>query len=371
MERLSDYLMDDVVYPKEQVVSRMEFWISDYFLTFTLVMSIERIIENRILQNVLFWTIFAVIPFVLNLGSFGLAANMYTDIQYYLECALLGYLNNLVLMPKILDKKRYLFYSICALGLITLITWTSGLITTILSPTYPQSFQGSLYDGIDYALFVIAFGSGHLIRSYIRQSKQISQLEEDKLKTEIDFLKSQINPHMLFNTLNTIYSHSLTNSKKTPQMILKLSDIMRYMLYETDEERVTLSKELEYIEDYVSMQKLRIGSRGKVNLNVDGDPSEFTIAPMLLISFIENSFKHSMDSMSSEIEIRIEFKIHQGKLELSVKNNYEKNEGLSTGGIGNRNVKKRLELLYPDRHDLSIEKDEQNYLVKLKLILEE
>ena len=334
-------------------------------------MSIERIIENRILQNVLFWTFFAIVPFIINLGYFGSAANMYTDIQYYLECALLGYVNNLLLMPLFFDKRRYLLYSVCALILIALISYTSTLITTILSPNYPQSFLGTLYDGIDYALFVIAFGSGHLIRSYIRQSKQISQLEEDKLKTEIDFLKSQINPHMLFNTLNTIYSHSLSNSRKTPEMILKLSDIMRYMLYETDEEQVTLAKELEYIEDYVSMQQLRIGSRGKVNLNVDGDPDELTIAPMLLISFIENSFKHSMDSMSSEIEIQIEFKIDQGKLELSVKNNYEKNEGLSTGGIGNRNVKKRLELLYPDRHDLSIEKDEQNYLVKLELILEE
>lgn len=332
-------------------------------------MHLERIIESRLLQNLLFWLFFAVVPFSINLGHFGSAANMYTDIQYYVECAVLGYLNNLILMPRYFDRKKYGWYLILVLVMICSMTLLSTQVTLILSPNYPNSLLGNMYEAIDFSLFVIAFGSGHLVRSYIQQTSQINQLQEDKLKTEIEFLKSQINPHMLFNTLNTIYSYSLSESKKTPEMILKLSGIMRYMLYETDEAKVTLAKELAYIKDYVSMQELRIGSRGSIQMQVTGSPEGLMIAPMLMIAFIENSFKHSMDTMSSHIMIAIHFVIDQEGLQLEVTNNYEEVDKELIGGIGNENVKKRLELIYPGRHELSVQKEKQTYRVNLRLKL--
>lgn len=333
-------------------------------------MTIEKIIENRLLQNALFWLFFAIIPFSINLGSFGSLANMYTDIQYYLECAFLGYFNNLLLMPRLFDKRKYVLYLVSAILLIIFITWVSMHITSILSPNYPQSFLGSLYEGIDYGIFLIAFGSGHLVRSYIYQSRKISELEEDKLSAEVSFLRSQINPHLLFNTLNTIYSYSVTNAQETPKMILKLSDIMRYMLYETDESRVSLEKELNYLKDYVALQKIRLGKRGDVTFEVVGNAENLTIAPMILISFIENAFKYSMDTMTSAISIKTLFVIDNKVLKMTVINNYQDEiQPNAKGGIGHKNVLKRLELLYPDQHQLVIEKEETVYKVHLELTL--
>jgi len=333
-------------------------------------MPFEKIIQNRVLQNVLFWVFFAVVPFAMNLGHFGSPANMYTDIQYYVECAFIGYVNNLLLMPKLFDKKKYFSYALSFIFLLVFITWLSGQITVVLSPNYPQNLLGAIYEAIDYFIFLVAFGCGHLVRSYIQQSKDISRLEEDKLSTEIDFLKSQINPHLLFNTLNTIYSYSLNQVSETPKMILKLSEIMRYMLYETNEDKVTLKKELDYIEDYVSLQKLRVKNRGEVIFNVSGDVANQSIAPMLLISFIENAFKHSMDSMASGIEIQIAIEVNVHSLKLCVINNYESNALESkVGGIGMKNVAKRLELLYPNQHKLGVEDSGQSYKIELYITL--
>lgn len=333
-------------------------------------MHIEKIIQNRLIQNILFWTFFAVIPFSMNLGAFGSLSNMYTDLQYYVECAAIGYFHNLVLMPRFFDSKQYIKYSLSLVLLLIAIILISGEITSILSPNYKQSFVSDIYDAIDFFIFVIAFGSGHLVRSYINQSKKISKLEEDKLTTEINFLKSQINPHLLFNTLNTIYSFSIANAAETPKMILKLSDIMRYMLYETNEERVTLQKELDYISDYISLQQLRIKDRGEVHFDISGSTEGAFIAPMLLISFVENAFKHSMDSMASGILIRVSIAIEGSKLKLHVINTYEKNASDERiGGIGLQNVQKRLDLLYEGMHDLNVNDNGNEYEIILHLNL--
>ncbi|MEO1053983.1 MAG: histidine kinase [Bacteroidota bacterium] len=327
-------------------------------------------IQNRFLQNILFWVAFAIVPFSINLGSFGNSANMYTDIQYYVECGVLGYFNTLVLMPLFLDRKKYTIYAVSILITIAALVTISSQVTTMISPLYKQSFTGHLYEAIDYLIFAIAFGSGYLIRSYIQQSERINKLEEEKLQTEVDFLKSQINPHLLFNTLNTIYSHSLEGSKDTPKMILKLSEMMRYMLYETNESKVPLQKELAYLSDYVNLQQFRIKGRGRVDFNLSGNPDHLKIAPMLLISFIENAFKHSMDSLSTDIYISVLLSVDANMLVLEVENNYEPLDSHSDfGGIGVQNVKKRLELIYPDQHQLDIVTSSDVYSVKLTLDL--
>lgn len=332
--------------------------------------SLRTFIRNRFLQNVIFWVGYAVIPFLTNLGSFGSPANMYTDIQYYLECAALGYFNNLILMPRLVDHKKYWTYALTILLVISGFTAVSSQITSIISPNYGQSLVGHLYAGIDFLIFTVAFGSSHLLRSYIRQSERINKLEEEKLQTEIDFLKSQINPHLLFNTLNAIYSLSLEQSKATPGLILKLSDMMRYMLYETNEPKVSLDKEVKYLQNYVSLQQVRIEERGVVNFEVSGDLINHQIVPMLLIVFIENAFKHSMDSLSSDIRIDIDLNVHSNRLELTVENNHdESGNGTTPGGVGLKNAQKRLELLYADQHNLETRILKNTYKVKLHLDL--
>lgn len=334
----------------------------------------EKFINNRILQNIIFWLLYAVIPFFINLSEFRSLPNMYTDAQFYIECAVLGYFNNLFLMPRLFDQKRYRVYFSTIVLTVLAFNFLSGQITLMISPNYNNGgLLGYIYEFSDFMIFVIAFCSGRLIRQYLHQLKHINLLEEKRLKAELDFLKAQINPHLLFNTLNTIYSNSLERSPKTPQMILKLSEIMRYMLYETNVHKVSLNKEIEYIKNYIALQELRIQGRGQIKASFEGDVGSLKIAPMLLISFVENAFKYSMDSLSYDIEIVIKLYIENNTLSFEVNNKYEalSDKIVENGGFGIANTRKRLELTYPQCHELQILDDQRTFSVKLTLELDD
>lgn len=335
---------------------------------------IEKLLQNRLAQNLLFWLCYAVVPFLINLGRFGSLGDMYTDIQSYVEYAVLGYLNSLVLMPLLFDRKRYMYYGFALLSMIAVSTQLNVFITAYLSPNYESSLLGEIYNGLDTLMFVLAFGSGQLIRKYVAQTQRMRQLEDERLKAELSFLKAQINPHLLFNTLNTLYSHSLEQAPQTPQMILKLSELMRYMLYETNESKVELRKEIDYLSNYIALQQLRIQDRGEVVFEVKAPVDTLKIAPMLLISFVENAFKYSMDSLTENIFIIIELVVVDTTLHFKVHNNYEQLEVLpmkTHGGLGLQNTKKRLDLAYPDRHQLEIHEHAPDFIVQLSLQLDD
>jgi len=334
---------------------------------------VEKLLNNRIALNLLFWLFYAIIPFSVNLGQFGSKPNMYTDIQFYLECMLLGYVNNLVLLPKYFERRKYWLYFSLLFAMVFLYNYTlSSYISHLLSPNLTINAITILYSFVDFIVFVIAFSAGRIIQQHLQQNKKISQLEEERLQSEVDFLRTQINPHLLFNTLNTLYSYSLEASAKAPSMILKLSEIMRYMLYETNEKSVSLDKEITYIENYVQLQELRIEGRGKVSFQIAGDTGGLHIAPMLLISFVENAFKYSMDSQTDQIDITIAIEIQGEKLNFSVINSYEEQQyetEQKAGGLGISNTQKRLQLLYPSNHQLSIKKEMNYFSVNLNLSL--
>ena len=193
-------------------------------------------------------------------------------------------------------------------------------------------------------------------------------LESEKLVAELAFLKSQINPHFLFNSLNNIYSLAYQKSDKAPEAIMKLSEIMRYMLQESNEPRVKLSRELRYLENYIELQKIRFKDQAYVDLLVVGDYAELTIAPLILIAFVENAFKHGdVTDISNPIKIRIEIKGNSLLFELwNKKSSSNKDE---TSGIGMHNVNRRLDLLYSKKYDLSIDDQAETYYCKLSLDL--
>ncbi len=206
---------------------------------------------------------------------------------------------------------------------------------------------------------------------------QSKQAELDTLKSvvaesQLQFLKSQINPHFLFNSLNNLYSYALENSPKTPKIILELSSLLRYMLYDCREERVPLSKEITYIENFVRLQGLQIEDRGDINFNATGDFDRHFIAPLILIVFVENCFKHSTSSLSDKIVIDIEIKLENNKLIMKCANSFstEKNTENLTQGIGMENVQSRLNLLYPEAHSLKISNLNDVYQVYLELELD-
>ncbi|MEM7297513.1 MAG: histidine kinase [Bacteroidota bacterium] len=202
----------------------------------------------------------------------------------------------------------------------------------------------------------------------------MANLEKERIQSETRFLQSQLSPHVLFNNLNNIYSFALHQSEKTPELILKLADIMRYMLYETKEQLVPLEKELEYLDSYIELQLLQLENRGEVNFEKKGDAKGRQIAPMMLISFVENCFKHASAGSIDDLRIVIQLEVTENSINLYAENSYaptaEDDESqLQEGGIGLTNIKRRLELLYPDQHDLIIKELSNRYIVNLSIDL--
>ena len=204
-----------------------------------------------------------------------------------------------------------------------------------------------------------------MARSTIVKDKETARLRSENLHTELKFLKSQVNPHFLFNALNNIYAMSVMQSKEAPQMILKLSDILRYNLYDGTQEKVPLEKEINYIENFISLQKLKDDEIQNIQVDFADVDGGLMIAPLILIPFVENSFKHSKIEDISKGWITMELKTTGNRIVFDLRNSipaldHKKDK---EGGIGLENVKRRLELIYPGRHSLDIEKKDDVFSV--------
>ena len=287
------------------------------------------------------------------------------------------YINYLFILPTFLNRKKYLW---CALGMILLVL-ISGFIKCGLAYYFYDIVlvRGSKMQVLGFwayyssAAFVSCFFIFlstvlKFMTDWFINEKIKSNLENEKLIAELAFLKSQINPHFLFNSLNNIYSLAYQKSAKTPEAILKLSEIMRYMLYESNEGKVALSDEIRYLENYIELQKLRFKDKANIKFEILGDTQSQTITPLVLISFVENAFKHGV-ATDEENPITIMMNIESNKLFFQVinkKNNQNKDQ---TGGIGLHNVKRRLDLLYKDQYRLNIEDGKDFYNCELYLNL--
>ncbi len=198
-------------------------------------------------------------------------------------------------------------------------------------------------------------------------------LSQEKIEAELKLLKSQIHPHFLFNTLNNLYALALEKSDKAPDIVIKLSSLLNYMLYECNVERVPLEKELAYIRDYVSLEKIRYGEILDLSFEISGSTDDYQIAPLVLIPFVENSFKHGASQESFKPYVHLNIWIRDGKFTLKLENSVAKERSSDradyTSGIGLRNVKRRLDIIYKDRYELTITEDE-SYLVVLSLELD-
>ena len=194
------------------------------------------------------------------------------------------------------------------------------------------------------------------------------------MQSELRFLKSQINPHFLFNTLNNLYALTLKKSDKAPEIVIKLSEMMRYMLYECNEKRVPLVKEVNYLRNYLDLEQLRQSDKISINFTVEGDIGNQEIAPLLFIPFLENSFKHGLNTQIREGFVDIRMKVADQDVEFYIENS--KGEmviqptGRPSGGIGLENVRRRLNILYPDRYNLRVSDNPNTYSVYLTIELE-
>lgn len=198
----------------------------------------------------------------------------------------------------------------------------------------------------------------------LEKENRILTLSREKTQAELQFLRSQIQPHFLFNVLNDLYAMALKQSDKTPELILKLSDLMRYVLQESTADVVPIEKEINYIRNYIDLEKIRYGNRFSVQVEVTGDTSQCFIAPLLLLPFIENAFKHSTTNQITGAWITIKLAVGNQKMVLEVANSFdseaEKTEHISSG-IGIKNIRQRLDILYPNRYTFETETTDKHY----------
>lgn len=199
-------------------------------------------------------------------------------------------------------------------------------------------------------------------------------LDKQQKENELRHLKAQLNPHFLFNTLNNLYGLSVAESNKLPALMLRLSDLLRYSLYDTNQRYVPLKKELDYITNYVELERIRLSNKTDIQMDVSGSYKGQHIAPLLLIIFIENAFKHFSQEKNRPAYVHIAFRLHNTLLQLDIKNSidpdYAEVKSKSKGGLGLENVKQRLDLIYPQKYSLSIMRENDCFEVKLEIELD-
>ena len=226
-------------------------------------------------------------------------------------------------------------------------------------------YQSSLGHTVLHTLYALVL---RLSVDGIKRRERQKELEQQNTQTELALLRSQVNPHFLFNVLNNIHSYVYEDPDKTSFSLIKLSEIMRYMLYETNASKVLLDQEIEYIQNYLALQRLRLQKGKNIRFNVSGNTAGIRIAPMLFIPFIENTFKHGRKNHEKGIEINLD--VNEGYLEFSCHNykrQWEEKEDTFTESFGLKNIRRRLELLYPQKHELKILNDDEKFQINLSI----
>jgi len=287
----------------------------------------------------------------------------------------LFYLNYLYLIPKFLDRKKYRDYTIALITCIVVFALIKyGLANTfkayvLMHDGKMTSFWAYITSSILTNVFFLFLSTAlkFSIDWFLNESVR-TDLENQRLAAELAFLKSQINPHFLFNSLNSIYSLAYQKSDVTPEAILKLSEIMRYMLYESNDGKVELSKELQYLQNYIDLQKIRFGSKALVDFKITGEVGDQKIVPLLLIAFIENAFKHGVAD-DPLMPIRLRINLDGTNLHFYIENKKHMNNRDIESGVGLANVQRRLELLYPGKYKLDIQDRADTYTCELSLVL--
>ena len=293
---------------------------------------------------------------------------------FFLNYSAAAFVINYFLLPRFLYKKRYLHFVIYVILLIALVIFVEE---AVIEQIYFPDTRGKHFLGVFFSLWgvlpVITILCGFKFAwDALGIQKEVEGLKNTLKESELQFLKSQINPHFLFNNLNNLYAHAIENSPKTPEIILSLSAVLRYMLYDCKARYVPLLKETEQLENFINLSKLQIEERGEIKFTAQNILSGYQIAPLILMVFVENAFKHSASSQTDNIVIDIDLNLSDtGTLDFTCKNNFlhQSNTNKLSSGIGLENVKKRLNLLYPKSHQLEISSDGNQYEVYLSLNL--
>lgn len=349
---------------------------------------LKKIFKSVLFQHSIFW-VFSILFFLFIMYiSANNSFEKFTFLKFFdivvtnIIFAIPIYINLYVLLPFLFKRRKYFIY---LLSVVLIIFLTAALLIYIddvffAKPEGREVTQNYINALIGSSIFIFLYVGVTSFIKFMRDwvklqelSLRVNEMEKQNLSAELKSLKEQINPHFLFNTLNNLYSLSLDKSEKTSEMILKLSDLMRYILYECSDSYVPVEKEVDFIKNYLELEKLRQNEETNVELDIIGRLDNKNVAPLLLIPFIENAFKHGHNNQNknSFVKIIIDFS-KEGYLQFSSSNSKTAIQAPLSNykGIGIENAKKRLELLYPKKHKLIITNNENQFDVNLSLIIE-
>lgn len=357
------------------------------------------------LLHLLFWLLFLFIPmgdYIMGNTSFPIGFLIKT-----LVCMCIFYFNYFVLVPRFLLRNKQAYYILCVIAIVVLFTVIFSVVFAHLDipPMFnhqrhllwlknaqqhlpPEAFQRNNMQAMpmgrpmhnafrffpNIVMITLHLSFSAMFKIYVEWNnsfKRQKEAETEKKISELNFLKAQLNPHFFFNSLNTIFSLAIQKSDQTSVAVLNLSDLMRYMLYETNKETVRLQEEILYIENYIELQKLRLTENNKVTFEVHGNPNGIIIAPLLFICFIENAFKHGVNPATKN-EIFVKFTITHNEIHMLVVNDINKQPKRDeSSGLGIENTVKRINLYFPESNILKTYIDNDKFYVDLTLKLNE
>jgi len=334
--------------------------------------------QKRTWYNILLWIgLYLLWVVVFQKRAFSFSRTMTIQFCYLLFIAGNYYFNVYYVVPVFLYRKKYAAFALLFLAGIVAASLLRVPLATYLSQHYfapgkpppglSQLFFNSL---INIFIWTICLVAGKLIVDRIRFQKYIEVIEKEKMKNELDFLKAQFNPHFLFNSINSIYGNINKSNSTAREMLLIFSEMLRYQLYECNTSVISIEKEISYIRNYISLQQIRKPENLSIQLNVSEDVRGITIAPLIFMAFIENSFKYVSNHEDRLNEVQISLARSNNQLffkTFNTKENVNGREMIDPGGIGIANVKRRLELLYPDKHALMIQNNDHSFEVMLNL----
>lgn len=342
----------------------------------------KKLLSSRILHHLIFWSaaFYSLYRVFSTSGELLKIDILYTFI--FILTLLPGiYLNLLVLIPGLLGTRKFIRFGILfALVAVASVGLNILVFSRLIDYVLPGYYFISYYEFMDLLKFVLALMG---ITSLLKLSKgwfllrdterKLALLQKEHTESRLLALRSQLNPHFLFNSLSGIYNLVLKQSPETPKIVLQLSDFLRHILYEAEADRVSLSAELAAMSDYVELQRIRSGPDARISIEIKGDPGNYKIAPLLLLPLLENSFKHGVKGAVSNSFATFELTIEVGSFKAILTNNKGTADMPDNKykGIGLKNLQQRLELLYPGNHTFTVSEKETEFTVELKVPLDE
>lgn len=336
------------------------------------------ILKSKMLRtNLIFWTCYFLYEWLANAAYDNqyklhlIAAALYTPVIFAATLFTVFVLVKKYFLPW--KKRKFwvgLILSMLVFGIIK--RAISYYIIYLPEWTVSQSFwfpPKIIFEIVSIYLIVALYAMFHFSNAWYEEQQLTQRLQKDKAEAQLELLKSQVQPHFIFNTLNNIYSLSTQNSSKTPDLIYRLSSLLSYMLYDSKQCTIPLAREIEYISNYIELEKIRYGDRLDISMNILTDMQTINIAPFLLLPLVENSFKHGANKALGKCWIRIDVLVNDNWLIIKVENSKPPNGQVATArnGIGTENVKKRLEYIYPKKYEFKCIDEEQTFLVTLKI----